>query len=322
LLDYVDRISYDEGASSSGEERRTNCNFQLRVDMNFLCIASALLLWPIPVAVQGIGSVTLLEGSLRLVRGTGVSHGAEGMRLQQGDILESSDKGFVQLEFAGGTVVALGPSTRFYIFKHAAGRSNGKTEGAPASDFVLLSGWLKAESSGGGGSYRYETVALAATSASGTVVIHSHEGECDMFVESGSAAVAEVSPDGSSHQPTVAKAGQFFSRRAGKNLTTLDRPNPAFLDVMPAAFRDTLPSRLAHFADKSVEPNLDHPVAYGELQPWLTMPSAWRRGLVDRFASRLKDPEFRRQVEAHLAGHPEWDPILHPKKDSPETPPA
>jgi hypothetical protein len=143
-----------------------------------------------------------------------------------------------------------------------------------------------------------------------------------VFVESGSAAVAEVSPDGSSHQPTVAKAGQFFSRRAGNNLTTLNRPNPGFLDVMPAAFRDTLPSRLAHFADKAVVPNLDHPVAYGELQPWLTMPSAWRRGLVDRFAPRLKDPEFRRQVEAHLAGHPEWDPILHPKKDSPETPPA
>jgi hypothetical protein len=43
---------------------------------------------------------------------------------------------------------------------------------------------------------------------------------------------------------------------------------------------------------------------------------------VDRFAPRLKDPEFRKQLEAHLTQYPEWDPILHPEKHPPENAPA
>jgi hypothetical protein len=42
------------------------------------------------------------------------------------------------------------------------------------------------------------------------------------------------------------------------------------------------------------------------------MPSAWRKGFVNRFEPRLKDPEFRKQLENHVAEYPEWLPILHP----------
>jgi hypothetical protein len=291
--------------------------------MNFLSIAMALLLWPIPAAVQGIGSVTLLEGSLRVVRGTGVLQGTEGMRLRQGDIIESSDGGFVQLEFGGGAIVALGPSSRLYIMRHGVGNSGEKAgNDITGADLVLLRGWLKGESNSNASSYRYETPILAATTGNGTVVIHGYEGRCDVFVESGSATIGEVSPDGSSRQPAAAKAGQFFSRRSGGSFTNSSRPSSAFLDAMPQPFRDTLPSHLAHSAGKAVEPRIDHQVSYLEIQSWLTMPSTWRRGFVDRFAPRLTDPEFRKQIEGHVAEYPEWDAILHPEKYQPETPPA
>jgi hypothetical protein len=289
--------------------------------MNFLRIASALLLWPMPAAAPGIGSVTFVEGALRLIRGAAVLHGAEGLRLRPGDILETPDKGFLQLEFPGGTVVALGPSSRLYILRHGGAGAAGKS--GAAAEFVLLAGWLKAESNASTGTSRYECPLLSASVGTGsTVVIHSSEGECGVFVESGSAAVAQLSPDGNSRPPVTAKAGQFFTRRTGKDLTSVSRPDSAFRDAMPAAFRDTLPSRLAHFADKSVEPKPDHPVSYAEIQAWLTMPASWRRGFVDRFAPRLKDPEFRKQLEAHLTQYPEWDPILHPEKHPPENAPA
>jgi hypothetical protein len=291
--------------------------------MNPMGIALALLLLPIPAAVQGIGSVTLLEGSVRVVRGTSVLPGAEGMYLRQGDILESSDKGLVQLEFVGGGVVALGPSSRLYIFRHGVGPSSGKAGSASiGADFVLLGGWLKGESNSKGGAYRYQSRALAATTGNGTVVVHSYESGCDVFVESGVATISEVSSDGGLLQPAAAKAGQFFSRRAGKSTASFSRPSSAFIDAMPRAFRDTLPPRLAHFAGKSVEPKPDHQVSYVEIQPWLTMPSAWRRGFVDRFEPRLKDPDFRKQLEVHVTEYPEWDVILHPEKHHPETPPA
>lgn len=291
--------------------------------MNALAMMLALLLLSIPAAAQSIGSVTLLEGSLQVMRGTGVLRGAEGMYLRQGDILENSDRGMVQLEFVGGTVVVLGPSSRVYIFRHAGGRSSGETgSDSPGTQLVLLSGWLKGESKSGAGSYRYQTPVLAATSGNGAILVHSYENATDIFVESGSAYIDEVGPDGTARHPGAAKAGQFFSRRAGKTVTSASRPNTAFVDAMPQAFRDTLPSRLARFAGKSVEPKTDHQVTYAEIQSWLTMPPAWRRGFVERFEPRLRDPEFRKQLELHVAEFPEWDPILHPEKQHPDAPPA
>src|ERR1700681_1736968 len=99
------------------------------------------LLLKLPAIAQELGNTTLVEGPLRLIRGTTVRQGAEGVRLNQGDILESSAAGFAQLEFSGGTIVALGSSTRVLLFSHTAGRdAHGNAE-----QLVLLSGWLKSQ---------------------------------------------------------------------------------------------------------------------------------------------------------------------------------
>ena len=288
--------------------------------MNLLGIALVLSsLLPIPAAVQDVGTVTFIEGSLRIIRGTTVLQAAEGTRLRQGDILEGSEKGFAQLEFSGGAVVALGPSSRMYIFRHGAGAKPGS--GATGTELVLLSGWLKGQSDAHAGSYRYESPALAATTGNGTVVLHSSESGCEIFVEAGSAAIAEVSPNGSVGKPTTGNTGQFFSRHQGKSIVAASRPNTTFIESLPPSFRDTLPSRLAHFTGKPVEPKVQHPVSYAEIQAWLTMPSAWRRGFVDRFEPRLKDAEFRKQLESHEAEYPEWRPILHPEPAPQQSPP-
>jgi len=271
-----------------------------------------VLAWLLPAqgAAQEVGTVTYVEGSLRLIRGTTMYQGAEGERLRQGDIVESSDNGFVQLEFTGGAIVVLGPSSRVYVFRHsAAGKSGGEAAGG---ELVLLSGWLKALSGAHAGSDRYASLLLAATTRNGTVVFHSSESGCDIFLESGSAAIGEVSGAGNVGKPTTGNAGQFFSRHPGKNVTSASRPSAAFLDAIPRAFRDDLPSRLAHFTGKPPEPKAQHPVSYAEIQAWLTLPSEWRKGLVERFEPRLKDPEFRKQLEAHAAEYPEWEPALHP----------
>lgn len=287
--------------------------------MNRLGIALLLSsLLPIPAAAPDAGTVTFIEGSLRVIRGTTVLQAAEGMRLRQGDILESSDKGFAQLEFTGSAIVALGPSSRMYIFRHGAGEKARSV--APGTELVLLSGWLKGQSDVHAGSYQYESPSLAATTSNGTVVVHSNENGCEIFVEAGSAAIADVSPGGSVGKPVTGNTGQFFSRHQGKAITSASRPSSTFIESLPASFRDTLPSRLTHFTGKPVEPKVQHSVSYTEIQAWLTMPAAWRRGFVERFESRLKDAEFRKQLESHEAEYPEWRPILHPEPKPEENP--
>lgn len=268
-------------------------------------------LLPIPAATQDTGTVTLLEGSLLIIRGTTALQAAEGTLLKQGDIIETSDKGFAQLELVGGAIVALGPSSHMYVLRHGIGGKSGSD--ITGAELVLLSGWLKGQSNTQPGRYRYESPLLAATAGNGTVVFRANESECDVFVESGSAAIGEVSPDGNVGKLTAGNAGQFFSRLKGKGLVNSPHLSASFVEAMPRSFRDALPSRLTHFTGKPVVPKTLHQVSYAEIQPWLTMPLAWRKGFVNRFEPRLKDPEFRRQVEKHVAAYPEWAPILHPE---------
>jgi hypothetical protein len=237
------------------------------------------------------------------------------MSLNKGDILESSDRAFVQLEFTSGAIIALGPSSRLYILQDSAGATN--SEQTLALDGAMLSGWFKIESASGMRLYRYRTPLLAGTSTGGNLVVRSSPDECEVFLETGALSVADVNPNGISGAPKAGKAGQFFSRRKGAAGATLARPSSDFLEGMPRQFRDTLPPRMARYAGTSIEPKTGRPVSYEEISYWLTSPPAWRKGLPERFAPRLVAPEFRKQIELHVKEFPEWEPILHPKEDSP-----
>jgi hypothetical protein len=244
--------------------------------------------------------LTLRDGAVRVIRGYAVMQGAEGMRLRQGDIIETAQPGMVQLEFSGGTIVAVGPSSRLFLF----------SPGGATAEFVLLSGWVKGETPAGR-TYRFVSPWLAATSRGGAILLHVTSEAAEVFVESGSASVGVASAGAAASSKTKS----FFARRAGKPVTTASRPDAAFLSGMPVPFRDTLPPRLSRFAGKKApEPKRDHDVSYAEVERWLTLSPAWRRGFVERFRPRLEDDAFHRAIEAHLAALPDWEPILHPEK--------
>jgi len=275
-------------------------------------LAVLCLCLPLPIAGQEIGTVTLAEKTLTIIRGATVLHAAEGVRLRPGDILESGGVGFVQLELAGGTVVALGPSTHMMILAQRP-----KT----LPELVLMKGWLKGETAPGPDTYCYASPQLAATNREGAVVLQASGDKTEIFVESGAANISKVSSDGTLASPVTAKAGQFFSRQGAKEVAISPRPDPHFVEGMPGPFRDTLPSRLSRFPN-AVEPQAEHEVTYSEIQPWLRINRTWRKGFVERFRPRLKDPAFRTQLDAHLRDHPEWRPILHPENEDAKTMPA
>lgn len=262
------------------------------------------------VDAQEIGTLSLREGPLRVIRGAALLQGVEGMRLRQGDILESSDAGFAQLEFSGGAIVALGASSKLFLFSHPTDKGGGKA----TAELILRSGWLKAETSSGR-TYRYVSPLLAATTKDGAVILHVSADTAEIFVESGSAGVSEVNAEGNLGAATTAKSGLFFSRRAGKAFTSKPRPDSSFIDSMPVPFRDTLPSRMSRFTGKSPEPKRDHEVSYSDVERWLNIAPAWRKDFVERFRPRLKDPAFRQAIEDHLGSLPDWGPVLNPEKD-------
>ena len=274
-----------------------------------LASVALLLLLPASLLAQRIGTLTVVEGGLRIIRNTSVLRGSQGARIDWGDMLETGGSGLVQVECETGAIVALGPSSQLFFFSHTG------AGGATGGELVLLSGWLKAETTSKVGPYLYNTPLLAGKTKEGTLVMHAGAESSEMFVESGSAGVAELTANGNAGEFRAAKSGQFFSRQRGKNVVVGSSPAATFLDSMPRPFRDTLPSGLSQIKGKPPELRREREVSYADLRPWLLMPARWRGEFVTRFESRLDDPEFRRELESHIRDHPEWEEALPPDKN-------
>jgi hypothetical protein len=67
-------------------------------------------------------------------------------------------------------------------------------------------------------------------------------------------------------------------------------------------------------------PVVDHEITYAEAEPWLA--GRDRAAFEKRFASRLRDPVFRKAALPNLARYPAWDRMLNPEKYAPKDAPA
>ncbi len=267
-------------------------------------LGAALLLLPLPGAraAEAPGLITLLEGEATLIVGARAFEAARGARVAAGSIIETDAKlSLLRLEWPDGSVLDLGPLTKVLI--------------KPASIsvrkpplFYLLQGWAKQTQS----STPAGQMALAVDVApfKGVLVTHIEDGQETLFSESGG---VQLSPR---------RGGALMNLRAGEAALSgvniqpqqLARPAPAWLQKVPRAFRETLPSRLAQAT--AAEPTLRaKPVlSYASLQAWLVAEPALRREFPRRFAERLADRVFRGAVQAQMAQHPEWDVLLHPPR--------
>ena len=142
----------------------------------------------VALAAEPPAAITLLEGQAALLRGTVRYALAEGVRLQNGDIVELGDKGTAQIEFADGCILSLGPKARFYI---GGLTSRGAAKGGGISDFYLMQGWSKLASGKSAAPLRITTPVFGLGTADATAVIQLADGEGAMFVETGEVRLTE-----------------------------------------------------------------------------------------------------------------------------------
>jgi len=274
----------------------------------------------VPLAVLGAEApavVTLTEGGGgALLRGTSRYALAEGVRLQTGDIIELGDKGVVQIEFADGVILSLGPRTRFY-----AGGIVGRVQKGGVSDLYLMQGWSKITSGKAGVPSRYNTPIFGLGTTDATVVVQIADGEGAVFLESGEARVADGFTKAGRDTATRLRSGEFYFRKTDQKGVVLSRPAPAFVSAMPKSYMDNLPSRAAKYKDREVPPRPTGELAYADVELYLKAPPEIRRAVMQRFVAKAHDPAFRQALVANLRFHPEWDPILFPEKYKPKPPP-
>jgi hypothetical protein len=256
------------------------------------------------------GVYTLVNGDVRLLRGTMWYRLESGVRAESGDIVDVGQRGQAQIELArGGTLMIQGPAVAYAVALPAAA-----DKGGGVAELVVQQGWFKAAVAARQRPLRLRLRSATLDVENGIVVVRDNAPDLEVFVEKGSAGVTPVVARGK-ETPRKASEGEFWKRSGDRAFVTEDRPPSAFIAAVPRDLRDALPSLASRYAGAAPVPVAGREVTFAEAEPWLS--GAWRKGFARRFSPRLSDPAFR---AAAAAAHPipEWDRTLHPEKYVPK----
>jgi hypothetical protein len=269
-----------------------------------------------------IGVVTIVDGGARVLRGPTWYKLVEGARVQDGDLIDASDRAQVQVELSSGPVVNFaGPAGVLAV-------SAGTREGKPTpAEMYLPRGWLKLAVRQGSAPLRVRTPAGVFAASDAVAVVHGDADAIEIFVETGSGKLYESGKgagDGTAHD---VKSGDFALRAADRPFATAAAAPQKFIAAMPRHFRDPLPARAAQYQVTRIQLVADRPITYAEAEPWLTSP--YRRVFIRRLQPRLADPEFRTAAMAKSQAYPEWqltaapsEPVKAEPAKTPEPPKA
>ncbi|MFO1217350.1 MAG: hypothetical protein U1E89_03090 [Burkholderiaceae bacterium] len=266
------------------------------------------------VLAQAPGMITILEGDALIVRGAGRVRAAEGVRLAVGDIVETGNGAFAQVEFADQSVLDLGPATRVMI----GGSPRLKLD----KTLYALAGWFKltnARKDPAARGWEFRSPLLEFGLLPPVVVLQLKPAEVSLFAERGEVKLAERGA-GAAAGVVGVKSGTFYRRAAGARGTAAASPSAAFVAEMPRAFRDSLPLRAERFKDREVAPRSAPDFAYADVEAWLKAESPWRKQFVERWRAKAREGAFRSALVTNLSHHPEWDPVLFPEKYLPKKP--
>ena len=246
-------------------------------------------------------------GPFTIIRRDSLWTGSRGVTLVPGDMVETGPGGLLVIQMQGGSLVGIGPATQVYFLPRAA-----------VATLLVLKGWLKADirAKASPAALRVAGTRLGIEGRNAVVLLDATELSDAIFDEQGSATLV-MPEDAATGTDRLTQPNQFFVREDHAAVSLQPHPSALFLVNMPIAFRDRLPGQEGAMLQKPPEPTRVRSVTYSDLQPWLTMPALWRAGFIGRFRGRLKDPAFFSAMDAHLALHPEWVPILHPPPPPP-----
>jgi hypothetical protein len=269
----------------------------------FSTIASAIiLLQSLPAAAENGPVISLADKPLRLIRGAVLYQAATGVVLQKGDIIESGASN-AQIEVSGSTVIALAPETRIYLGSQSS-----------RIDVTLLDGWLKLQSraTNSGASALISSAVMQISFTDGTTIMHVATNKGEMFAEEGVQNLAEISERGAAGKNVKINREQYAQRVGDQSVKVMPRPAKEFIAGMPPSFRDALIPVATRLKGPAVAAKRERDVDYEDIDAWLKTPLRLRKAFVTRFTPRLKDPAFRKQLDAELGQSAEWKAILHP----------
>jgi hypothetical protein len=256
-------------------------------------------------ALARVGVVTILEGKAIVIHNLSQFDAAEGVRLLPGDLIRTQAKSLLRIEFPDQCSLEAGPDTQLQLF-HPADKKRGNR---PA--LYLMQGWLKLGCKTGTDA-GFTLKDLDVVGISRVLVIRAEGDSRAIFAEQGTARVIKHRSGDSGS--VALNPGDFLDVEPDVAADVQPRPTAQFMEALPRAYRDTLPSRYSVYVTRVVEPQNPRSFGYADVEPWLNAEPVVRRQFVGLWLRKVNDPAFRAPLDRDLAKHPEWDRILHPEK--------
>ncbi|MDO9237545.1 MAG: hypothetical protein Q7U28_16115 [Aquabacterium sp.] len=271
----------------------------------------AMLAWPCQASARDrVALITMLDGDAVVIHAVTKLAAATGAIVDAEDIIQTTAKtALLRLEFDDGTVIDLGPSSRLLV---RPVWPLPRDKGAAA---YLLEGWAKVAV----GSKPAPAAVLPLATASMDVLHTAHDvvvriqGKAtEVFAGSGDALLSVRSKDGKATQTQLVH-GQYLLADSKGAADSLPRPLPSFIQAVPRAFMDTLPSRAAMYKGKEVSMSPAGRLSYADAAPWLNAEPRIRARFPVTWKALAQDDAFRSSLISQLTSHPEWRRVLHPQ---------
>ena len=269
--------------------------------------------------------VTIVEGESSIVRDASRVALAEGVRLANDDLIDTTAQTkLLRIEFDDGLMLLVAPESRLWIGpKFSADKASPR-----AARIYLLNGTVKLTTKADAGAAAAPSSATVATpvfdlksSGRDTLVSVGPNGGA-VFAEAGDVQLVErtkTKNGATAAGPALTvKTGEYYTRAGADKGKTAPRPDPEFIKRLPRAFLDPVPSRAALFAAREVAGKPLGAIDYASVQPWIDAEAALRPAFLARWRPLASQAEFRKGLVAGLRGHPEWDRTLFPEKYLPK----
>jgi hypothetical protein len=263
--------------------------------------------------------VTIVEGESSIVRDANRVALAEGVRLANDDLIDTTAQTkLLRIEFDDGLMLLVAPESRLWIApKFSADKASPR-----AARIYLLNGTVKLTTKAEAGATSVATPVFDLKTIGRDTLVSVGPNGGAVFAESGDVQLVERSKTkngATAAGPALTvKTGEYYTRAGADKGKTAPRPDPEFIKRLPRAFLDPVPSRAALFAAREVAGKPLGAIDYAGAQPWIDAEAALRPAFLARWRPLASQAEFRKGLVAGLRGHPEWDRTLFPEKYLPK----
>lgn len=271
--------------------KKLNQGFPREEIMRWIVWWVAMLAAPAALA-DSIGVFTVVQGEVRIQRDDGYYTAAQGVEVQQSDIVETGAESNTQVELNDGTVLQLGSDSRLLLSDYQLDQDQSVLH----AGVEVLTGWLRfAVAKLHGDDRRFEigtpTMTIGIRGTEGVIDASNEQGGLDL--EEGRVAVRAVN-DSSSGSPSAAggetvEAGQYIERRRGQAFMRPAAAPASFHARMPAFLRARAVRRAHLLHQRGVPPQFVRQLQREDRERYLREHPYMRQHFERRFHEHARD---------------------------------